>query len=94
LQIYADGLVKKAYEDWMHVVEYDGKALLSFKQKKKSVTTRSDTAAAATNSPVSYGSSNTHKQLSQPAKAGQTSTGTTSEGNMMFSSKSRYIYVC
>ncbi|BAS79277.1 Os02g0562300, partial [Oryza sativa Japonica Group] len=78
-KIYADGLVKKAYEDWMHVVEYDGKALLSFKQKKKSVTTRSDTAAAATNSPVSYGSSNTHKQLSQPAKAGQTSTGTTSE---------------
>ncbi|XP_052144958.1 calmodulin-binding protein 60 D-like isoform X1 [Oryza glaberrima] len=80
-KIYADGLVKKAYEDWMHVVEYDGKALLSFKQKKKSVTTRSDTAAAATNSPVSYDSSNTHKQLSQPAKAGQTSTGTTSEAD-------------
>ncbi|MCP6508329.1 ACBP60 family protein, partial [Klebsiella pneumoniae] len=73
-KIYADGLVKKAYEDWMHVVEYDGKGLLSFKQKKKSVTTRSDTAAALTSNPTPYGSSNALKPFSLPAKAGQTST--------------------
>ncbi|GJM88279.1 hypothetical protein PR202_ga04320 [Eleusine coracana subsp. coracana] len=76
-KVYADALVKKAYEDWMHVLEYDGKALLSFKQKKKSVTTRSDTAAASTSDPTSYGSANSQKQLSPPAKAGQPSTAST-----------------
>lgn len=29
-----DTLVKKAYENWMHVVEYDGKSLLNFKDPK------------------------------------------------------------
>ncbi|KAL6899237.1 hypothetical protein ACP4OV_005895 [Aristida adscensionis] len=79
-KVYADALVKKAYEDWMHAVEYDGKALLSFKQKKKSVTTRSDTAAASSN-PTSYGSANSQKQLPLPAKAGPSSStvGTASE---------------
>ncbi|PWZ28085.1 Calmodulin-binding protein 60 B [Zea mays] len=71
---YADALVKKAYEDWMQVVEYDGKALLSFKQKKKSVMTRSDAAVASTNHPASNGSAISQKQLSLPAKAGQTSS--------------------
>ncbi|KAK9681789.1 hypothetical protein RND81_10G028000 [Saponaria officinalis] len=33
-KIYADGLIKKAYDNWMHVVEYDGKSLLSLKQSK------------------------------------------------------------
>ncbi|KAL5207979.1 hypothetical protein ABZP36_032414 [Zizania latifolia] len=78
-KIYADTLVKKAYEDWMHVVEYDGKALLSFKQKKKTVTTRSDTAAASTSNPA-FNASNAHKLLPQPANAGQTSTGTAADG--------------
>ncbi|KAL5665654.1 hypothetical protein ACJX0J_025762, partial [Zea mays] len=76
-KVYADALVKKAYEDWMQVVEYDGKALLSFKQKKKTVTTRSDVASASTSNPASYGSANSQKQLSLPAKAGQTSSAGT-----------------
>ncbi|KAM3241794.1 hypothetical protein ACQJBY_054511 [Aegilops geniculata] len=76
--VYADTLVKKAYEDWMHAVEYDGKALLGFKQKKKSVTTRSDTTSASTSNPALYGLVNAQKQL-LPGKAGQTSTGTPSE---------------
>lgn len=29
-----DTLVKKAYENWMHVVEYDGKSLLDYNQNK------------------------------------------------------------
>lgn len=67
----------------MQVVEYDGKALLSFKQKKKSVTTRSDAAAASTSNPASYGSANSQKQLSLPAKTGQTSSaGTMNEGDI------------
>ncbi|CAM0945636.1 unnamed protein product [Alopecurus aequalis] len=78
--VYADTLVKKAYEDWMHAVEYDGKALLSFKQKKKSVTTRSDTAAASTSNHALHGSINAQKQLI-PGKAGQTSAGSSGEAN-------------
>ncbi|KAJ1279576.1 hypothetical protein BS78_04G165800 [Paspalum vaginatum] len=87
-KVYADTLVKKAYEDWMHAVEYDGKALLSFKQKKKSVTTRSDTAAASTSNPASYGSVNSQKQLSLPAKAGQPS----SAGAMNEADGTRSVY--
>ncbi|KQJ99922.1 calmodulin-binding protein 60 B isoform X1 [Brachypodium distachyon] len=79
-KVYADTLVKKAYEDWMHAVEYDGKALLSFKQKKKTVTTRSDTAAASSSNLASYGSVNAQKQI-LPGKAGQSSAGTTSEAD-------------
>ncbi|XP_074307633.1 calmodulin-binding protein 60 B-like isoform X2 [Silene latifolia] len=33
-KIYADTLIKKAYDNWMHVVEYDSKSLLSLKQNK------------------------------------------------------------
>ncbi|KAG1326931.1 calmodulin-binding protein 60 C [Cocos nucifera] len=44
-KVFADALVKKAYDNWLHVLEYDGKALLNFKQNKK------ETAA---NYPVSY----------------------------------------
>jgi len=35
LQVFADALVKKAYDNWMHVIEYDGKALLSIQESKK-----------------------------------------------------------
>lgn len=39
LQVYVDTLVKKAYENWNHVIEYDGKSLLNFKQTSKSSST-------------------------------------------------------
>ena len=68
----------------MHAVEYDGKALLGFKQKKKSVTTRSDTAAASTSDPASYGSANSQKQSSLPAKSGQpSSAGSMNDGELL-----------
>ncbi|KAF2317178.1 hypothetical protein GH714_014853 [Hevea brasiliensis] len=35
-KVYVDTLVKKAYENWNQVVEYDGKSLLNFKQNKRS----------------------------------------------------------
>lgn len=38
LQVYVDTWVKKAYDNWNQVVEYDGKSLLNFKQMKKSST--------------------------------------------------------
>ncbi|KAK7331867.1 hypothetical protein VNO80_28608 [Phaseolus coccineus] len=33
-KVYVDTLVKKAYENWMHVIEYDGKSLLNANQNK------------------------------------------------------------
>ncbi|XP_042486303.1 calmodulin-binding protein 60 D-like [Macadamia integrifolia] len=41
-KVFVDTLVKKAYDNWIHVVEYDGKALLSFKQNKRLSSARSE----------------------------------------------------
>ncbi|XP_030517309.1 calmodulin-binding protein 60 B-like [Rhodamnia argentea] len=35
-KVYVDTLVKKAYDNWSQVIEYDGKSLLSFKQVRRS----------------------------------------------------------
>ncbi|PON97957.1 Calmodulin-binding protein [Trema orientale] len=41
-KIYVDTLVKKAYDNWDHVVEYDGKSLLSFKQNRRPGASRNE----------------------------------------------------
>ncbi|KAM0020974.1 putative CALMODULIN-BINDING PROTEIN60 [Helianthus debilis subsp. tardiflorus] len=41
-KVYIDALVKKAYDNWNQVVEYDGKSLVNFKQPKRSGVTRND----------------------------------------------------
>ncbi|KAJ6706984.1 hypothetical protein OIU85_027345 [Salix viminalis] len=33
-KVYVDSLVKKAYDNWVHVIEYDGQSLLDFKQNQ------------------------------------------------------------
>ncbi|KAJ1391700.1 hypothetical protein SESBI_36473, partial [Sesbania bispinosa] len=33
-KVYVDTLVKKAYDNWMHVIEYDGKSLVNYNQDK------------------------------------------------------------
>ncbi|CAN8248396.1 unnamed protein product [Cochlearia groenlandica] len=43
-KVYVDGLVKKAYENWNMVIEYDGKYLLDLKQPKRLSITQSDPA--------------------------------------------------
>lgn len=48
-----DAWVKKAYDNWNQVVEYDGKSLLNFKQIKKSSSSLIDLPVG----PVSYPSS-------------------------------------
>ncbi|GMI84205.1 hypothetical protein like AT5G57580 [Hibiscus trionum] len=35
-KVYVDSLVKKAYDNWNEVIEYDGKSLLNFKQNRRS----------------------------------------------------------
>ncbi|CAN6270060.1 unnamed protein product [Urochloa humidicola] len=73
-RVFADTLVKQAYDDWINVVEYDGKALLRFKQKKKSVTTRSETANASASYLAPNGLVHSQKQLAGgPVNAGQSS---------------------
>ncbi|TVU14272.1 hypothetical protein EJB05_37732 [Eragrostis curvula] len=76
-RVFVDTLVKQAYDDWINVVEYDGKTLLRFKQKKKSVTTRSETAKAAlTGYPASYSSAPSQKQfIGEPVNVDQSSLG-------------------
>lgn len=37
-----DTLVKKAYENWMHVIEYDSESLLGFKEGKSTGTSQID----------------------------------------------------
>ncbi|KAJ4827785.1 Calmodulin-binding protein 60 B [Turnera subulata] len=41
-KVYVDTLVKKAYDNWSEVVEYDGKSLMSFKQSKRSSSSRDE----------------------------------------------------
>lgn len=44
-KVHVDALVKKAYDNWMHVVEYDGKSLLNFNQAENS-------GSSGTNAPM------------------------------------------
>ncbi|KAI9191901.1 hypothetical protein LWI28_015193 [Acer negundo] len=41
-KVYVDSLLKKAYDNWNQVIEYDGKSFLNFKQTKKSNTSRNE----------------------------------------------------
>ncbi|ONM17168.1 Calmodulin-binding protein 60 C [Zea mays] len=82
LQVFADTLVKQAYADWINVLEYDGKALLKFNQKKKYVTTRSETAKASASYPASNGLVNSQKELpGGPVNAEQSSLNNASQAD-------------
>ncbi|KAK8954853.1 hypothetical protein KSP39_PZI002160 [Platanthera zijinensis] len=63
-KIFADMLVKKAYDNWIHVVEYDGKALLSFKQNKKAV--RTENSSVSSCNPSTYTQQVSQQQLPAP----------------------------
>ncbi|XP_061982804.1 calmodulin-binding protein 60 B-like isoform X2 [Populus nigra] len=41
-KIYVDSLVKKAYDNWIHVIEYDGNSLLDFKQHQGVAASQND----------------------------------------------------
>ncbi|KAG2244302.1 hypothetical protein Bca52824_093858 [Brassica carinata] len=43
-KVYMDGLVKKAYDNWNQVVEYEGKALLNFNQPERVVISQTEPA--------------------------------------------------
>ncbi|KAL2482842.1 Calmodulin-binding protein 60 B [Forsythia ovata] len=50
-KVYVDTLVKKAYDNWNQVVEYDGKSFLNFKQIKKSSAFRNNLPMGPVNYP-------------------------------------------
>ncbi|THU71499.1 hypothetical protein C4D60_Mb04t02080 [Musa balbisiana] len=81
-KVFADTLVKKAYDNWACVIEYDGKALLSLTSNKKTITTRSESRALA-NFSDSYDCPPSQQQLSVPALTVQslTDTGIVSQGD-------------
>ncbi|XP_076945921.1 calmodulin-binding protein 60 D-like [Bidens hawaiensis] len=46
-KVYVDTLVKKAYDNWNQVVEYDSKSLVNFNQPKRSGASRNDYSMGA-----------------------------------------------
>ncbi|KAF5961527.1 hypothetical protein HYC85_002736, partial [Camellia sinensis] len=52
--LYVDTLVKKAYDNWNHVVIYDGKSLLSFKQSKRPGASRNEFPMGPVDYPTSF----------------------------------------
>uniref|UniRef100_A0A1D1XPF5 Alanine--tRNA ligase n=1 Tax=Anthurium amnicola TaxID=1678845 RepID=A0A1D1XPF5_9ARAE len=53
-KVFVDMLVNKAYDNWMHVVEYDGKALSNSKQSKRTTAARVEAPATSTNYQTPY----------------------------------------
>lgn len=78
-----DTLVTKAYDNWRHVVEYDGKSLLSSKQNSSSGASRS----GGTMGPQNY-SNSFDDQLSLPvpvpSEQASMNSGLTIGGNCIF----------
>jgi hypothetical protein len=68
LQLFADALVKKAYDNWMYVIEYDGKALVNPKSKKKAASTNQAEARAP---PAAYVQRISSTSMSGPSPAGE-----------------------
>lgn len=61
IQVYVDSLVKKAYDNWDQVVEYDGKSLVNAEQNNSSVESENELHLES----IDYGSGLDH-QLQLP----------------------------
>ncbi|XP_066329564.1 calmodulin-binding protein 60 B-like [Miscanthus floridulus] len=71
-KLFADALVKKAYDNWMYVIEYDGKGLLNPKPKKKAAST----GQAETHAPA-VGATPYQQHLSSTSMPGPSPSGGT-----------------
>ncbi|KAJ4752955.1 Calmodulin-binding protein [Rhynchospora pubera] len=68
-RLMADTLVKKAYDNWnTHVLEYDGEALLSFKQEKKAASTPNNNKSAPS-SVSGFAGAGSSQNMALPATA-------------------------
>ncbi|XP_047081067.1 calmodulin-binding protein 60 B-like [Lolium rigidum] len=68
-KLFADALVKKAYDNWMYVIEYDGKALVNPKSKKRAAPISQAEAHAP---PAAYVQRISSTSMSGPSSAGTT----------------------
>ncbi|KAK6944240.1 Calmodulin binding protein-like, N-terminal domain [Dillenia turbinata] len=66
-KVFVDTLVKKAYENWNSVIEYDGNALLSFKQSKRPGASRNELSIG----PHNYSGHALDNQVMMPHQAVQ-----------------------
>ncbi|XP_072962392.1 calmodulin-binding protein 60 D-like [Typha angustifolia] len=73
---FADTLVKKAYDNWMQVIEYDGKALLNSKPSKKTNASRIESPSAPENYHTPHDSHVSPTQLSAMVPLEQPSVDT------------------
>ncbi|KAK8551565.1 hypothetical protein V6N12_040199 [Hibiscus sabdariffa] len=65
-KVYVDALVKKAYENWMHVIEYDGKSLLDPKEEDSAGPSQTSAQMEPQGYPVSINQQQTLPTLSVP----------------------------
>ncbi|KQJ93618.1 calmodulin-binding protein 60 B [Brachypodium distachyon] len=72
-KLFADALVKKAYDNWMYVIEYDGKALLNPEPKKKAASTsQAEARPLPERYPTAYAQRGSSTTLPGPSPAGIT----------------------
>lgn len=71
-KVHVDTLVKKAYDNWMQVIEYDGKSLLGFMQNKN-VVAETDIPSGPQNYANTFGQQVTLPTLSVPPPSEQPS---------------------
>lgn len=64
-KVFADALVKKAYDNWMHAIEYDGKTFLNIQESKK--TSRNESLPVPSNYHASYDQQVSQSSIPVPA---------------------------
>ncbi|KAK6283717.1 hypothetical protein POUND7_002669 [Theobroma cacao] len=70
-KVYVDALVKKAYENWMHVIEYDGKSLLGSKEDDNAGASQANVPMDLQGYPNSINQQQTLPSLSVPVPSEQ-----------------------
>ncbi|KAK8580705.1 hypothetical protein V6N13_143769 [Hibiscus sabdariffa] len=65
-KVYVDALVRKAYENWMHVIEYDGKSLLDPKEEDNAGPSQASSQMDPQGYPISINQQQTLPTLSVP----------------------------
>ncbi|MBA0720391.1 hypothetical protein Golax_008013 [Gossypium laxum] len=70
-KVYVDALVKKAYENWMHVIEYDSKSLLGSKEDDSAGPSQANVPMDPQGYPISINQQHTLPTLSVPVPSEQ-----------------------
>ncbi|WJZ96301.1 hypothetical protein VitviT2T_014998 [Vitis vinifera] len=90
-KVFVDTLVKKAYDNWISVVEYDGKSLLNFNQSKSSGSSQTEVAMGPQDYPNSFDHQLTLPSLPVSVPPQQPSVGPSiTVGGMWFGCQNHY----